>query len=77
MQNSTMLTIFLLKLRDHKYYSQKFGERLLRKLVWRLPRKLIMWAFIRVVANATTGKYSNQIVPHLTAMDALDRWDKK
>ena len=44
------------------------------KLAWALPRKLAYWAAIRVISNATTGQYSNQIVPELYAMEALDRW---
>ena len=44
-------------------------------LAWWLPRKLVMWCFIRVVANATQGKWSSQVVPELTAMDALQRWE--
>lgn len=45
-----------------------------RKIVWMLPRRLVMWCAIRVLANATTGPYSNQVVPELTALDALNRW---
>jgi len=39
-----------------------------------LPKSLVGWCAIRVIANATTGEYSNQVVPELTAMEALDRW---
>jgi hypothetical protein len=39
-----------------------------------LPRKLVYWAAIRLMTNATTGKYSNQVVPELTCLDALKRW---
>ena len=41
-----------------------------------LPHQLVMWAAIRLVAHATTGSYSYQIVPELTAMDALARWER-
>lgn len=51
-------------------------DRALRWIVWRLPRSIVFWAAIRVVANATTGPYENQVVPELSAMDALDRWEK-
>ncbi len=40
-----------------------------------LPRKIVYWCAIRLIAKATTGKHSTQIVPELTAMDALKRWD--
>ena len=43
-------------------------------LAWKLPKSLVKWATIRLVANATTGEYSNQVVPSLTAVDALERW---
>jgi len=49
-------------------------EKLQMWLVWRLPRWLIKWASVRLMANATQGQYSNTIVPELTAMDALKRW---
>jgi hypothetical protein len=44
-------------------------------LAWKLPRKLVMWAAIRLTAFATSGKYSNTVVPELTAMDAIARWE--
>ncbi len=44
------------------------------KLAYKLPRKLIYWASIRLICRATNGEYSNQAVPELTAMDALKRW---
>jgi hypothetical protein len=43
-------------------------------LAWKLPKSLVKWVFLRVVANASTGKYSSQDVPELKAMDALQRW---
>ncbi len=52
-------------------------EPLMKWLAWKLPRQLVLWCAIRVVAHATTGKFSNQVVPDLTAMDALKRWDDK
>ncbi len=30
---------------------------------------------MRVEAHATQGKYSNQVVPDLTFMDAMERWE--
>jgi hypothetical protein len=50
-------------------------ERLTIFLAWRLPRRLVYWCAIRVLANATQGEWSGQIVPDLLAMDALKRWD--
>jgi len=53
----------------------RFKEKLAMKIAWLLPKRVAMWAAIRVGANATQGEYSNQIVPELSFMDALKRWD--
>jgi len=44
-------------------------------IAWNLPKKLIMWCAIRLMAHATQEKYGSTIVPELTAMDALKRWN--
>ena len=44
------------------------------KLAWLLPRSVVYWCSVRLIANATQGEHSNQIVPELSAMDALERW---
>lgn len=50
-------------------------DKLCRFVAWRLPKRLVMWAAVRLMANATTGKWSEQVVPDLLAMDALKRWE--
>jgi hypothetical protein len=45
-----------------------------RWLAWRLPRPLVYWAAIRLIAHATQGAHRTQVVPDLAAMDALQRW---
>jgi hypothetical protein len=57
-----------------KYWAKRKAEKWMLRLVWKLPKRLVMWCAIRVMANATTGPYGNQVVPDLTAMDALARW---
>lgn len=44
-------------------------------LAWRMPRQLTYWCAMRLLAQATQGQYSNQVVPELNAMDALKRWE--
>lgn len=39
-----------------------------------LPKKLIYYCALQLISEATTGKYSNTIVPELTAMNALRRY---
>lgn len=51
-------------------------EKITVWLAWRLPRRLAMWAFVRVATWGTVGQYSNTEVPSLTCVDALDRWVK-
>ena len=40
-----------------------------------LPRRIVYWAAFRVIAKATTGEHSQQIVPELTCVEAMARWD--
>ncbi len=56
------------------YYRRKLEEKILVFIVWKLPKNVVMWAYIRVVSHATVGKYGSTIVPDLSAMDALKRW---
>lgn len=51
-------------------------EHMIIGLAFILPRRLVYWCAIRVMTNATHGKYSNQVVPELTALEALERWEK-
>ena len=53
------------------------SERFWNLLALRLPEKLVYWATIRLIVYATTGEYSNTVVPKLTAMNALSRWENK
>ena len=43
-------------------------------LVDRLPKKLIYFCFLQVMAYATTSKYGETLVPELTGMDAIKRF---
>lgn len=49
-------------------------KKITQWLAWRLPKRLVYWASIRLIANATQGKYSSTVVPELTAIEALKRW---
>lgn len=58
-----------------KYELSKRKEKLLIWFVYKLPKSWAYWSTIRVGAHATTGAYSNQVVPDLLFMDALKRWN--
>lgn len=49
-------------------------EWLAIKLAWAMPRRLVYWCALRLIAHATQGQYGNTVVPELGAMDALKRW---
>ena len=43
-------------------------------LVRKLPKSVVNFCFMHVMAHSTTGKYSGTIVPELTGMDAVKRY---
>jgi hypothetical protein len=51
-------------------------ERITIWLAWHMPKRIAYWCTIRVASNATTGKYSDQVVPDLKVMEALARWGR-
>lgn len=55
---------------------ERFTEWLAIKIAWSLPKRLVMWCAFRVGAHATTGRYGATVVPELTFMDAIDRWER-
>lgn len=52
-------------------------EKFMFKIAWLMPRWLVYFCTIRLVAYATCGKYGNTNVPELSAMDAIKRWEDK
>jgi hypothetical protein len=56
------------------YYIRKLSDKFWLWLVWKLPKPLVMWSTVRVVAHATSGEYGDTSAPDITAMDALKRW---
>jgi len=58
-----------------KYRINRLLEKMLLAIVWHLPKKLVYWCAIRLMAHATAGQYSSQIVSELNVMDALKRWE--
>lgn len=55
------------------------GHRQVNFWLWvasKLPKKLVYFCTLYLIASVTTGKYSNTVVPVLTAMAAIQRYDK-
>lgn len=42
-------------------------------IAWKLPRWLVYWASVRLLAHATEGKYSKTLATKITAIEALSR----
>lgn len=59
---------------EYRLWKIRTKERVTMKIAWMLPRSVAMWAYVRVGAHATTGKYENTVVPELSMLDALGRW---
>ena len=51
-------------------------DKMQMAIAYRLPKWLVKWAAIRLIAHATTGKYGNTVVSDLNVMEALNRWPK-
>lgn len=58
-----------------EYHFYSFRERFWMWLAWHLPKLLVTWASVRMISHATTGAYSDTVVPELSVMDALKRWE--
>ena len=50
-------------------------DKIYLKLAWLLPKRLAYWCAIRVGAHATTGEHGDTIIPELTFMEVLKRWE--
>ena len=54
-------------------------ERLVEKFLWwltyKLPRRLVYLATIRLLASATTNRYSHLLLPEITVQDAVKAWE--
>jgi hypothetical protein len=55
---------------------KRSAERFWFWLAWRLPRPLVYFATVRAAAHATQGPYEDTVVPSLTVIQALERWEK-
>lgn len=56
------------------WYVRRPLQRVPYKIAAMMPRWLVYHCALRLMAHATAGEYETQIVPELTAMDALKRW---
>ena len=66
-----MVKWFMLRTRST---ANAYVDRILRRLVWLLPRRVIMWAGIRLWAEATQGPRSVD-ARTVTCSDVIRRWE--
>ena len=50
-------------------------DRVYMWIAWHLPRGLVYWTAMRLIAHATQGPWAETEAPSLGAMDALARWE--
>lgn len=55
----------------------RLGEKIAIWFAWRLPRRVALWAMVRVAAHATTGRWGNENPCDLTYAKMHDRWEDK
>ena len=51
-------------------------DKIWQRVAWWLPRGLVKWASVRLMVAGTQGAYGDTVVPELTALDALRRWER-
>lgn len=57
-----------------RIWLREFTEMVQIKIAWALPHKIVMWAAIRLIANATQGEWGHEHPGDVSVMQALDRW---
>ena len=72
-----MKMIKSIKLFDFKYEWEKLKDKIIIAIAWKMPRRLVTHCYARVAAHAVQGKYSGTVVPELSMIEALKRWNEK
>lgn len=49
-------------------------EKFWQWLAGKLPKPLVYFAAVRLIAHATMGKHGDTIVPEIAAIETLGRW---
>lgn len=77
MQETDETPMSLLRAFEARFRSVKYrvGERITIWIAWHLPRRVVLWAMIRVAAFATTGRWGNESPATLTYGEMHDRWE--
>lgn len=52
----------------------KLNQKFFYWLAWKLPLGLVMWCFVRVMSNASSGKWGNEHIDEIAYKSAYDRF---
>jgi hypothetical protein len=53
---------------------ERFKEKLAIKIAWLLPRRIALWAMVRVASYASTGPWGNEHPDSIDFKKMHDRW---
>ena len=79
MQNNEPRAKTILRRELEKLYpvpKRELKEKWWTWIVWLLPRNLIYWSAIRLMAHASTGAWGDEHPDDISIMKALARWEK-
>jgi len=54
----------------------KYQDKAAMFVAWMLPRRVVLWAYVRVMAHATSGPYGTENVDSITYSTAYRRWEE-
>ena len=52
-------------------------DKLIQAIVWRLPHRVMVWAFYRMLAYATQGEWSKEHPDDVSAWQVIQRWNTR
>jgi hypothetical protein len=56
-------------------WSSAIPDKVAKIVAWKLPRRVVSWAYIRVMAHASSGPYGNECVDDINYKNAYERWN--
>lgn len=61
---------------DWHYEFDKLRDNLAMWVAWHLPRRVVMWAYVRVGAEVSVTTFREKDVSAMGMMETLDAWGK-
>jgi hypothetical protein len=59
---------------EAEFLKGRLPDKMAMWVAWALPKRVVMWSYIRVVAHATTGPHGMTHPDEVTYSMALKRW---